>query len=130
MTAFHRIAKSKDGREMKKDPRIESLILRVSASVSDESERNLPRHISNTAWAVAKLNLLDTALIHALSTQALANISEFEPHSLGSIAWALAGMRDANGPIMSALCIEALQKFVKFDERGLSNMVWSFAHLR
>lgn len=54
VTALHRVAKF-GGRTFLSDPRLASVITKVRLVLDDETALKRPRHIANTAWAIAKL---------------------------------------------------------------------------
>jgi len=59
VTALHRVAKSRDGKELRSSPVLQSILrslgCRVLPSRDDATLGMTPRHLANTVWALARL---------------------------------------------------------------------------
>ena len=89
-----------------------------------------PRHVSNIAHALAKLDVQGrewTPLWSALSAAALARIKLFNPQDLANTAWAFATAGCATPALFDAIAAESERRVLDFSPQGLANTAWAFA---
>ena len=88
------------------------------------------RELSNTAHAIAKLNLRGAAwggLWKEIEGAALARRSEFEPQALANTAWAFATAGRATTALLDAVAEESAGRVRELNPQNLANTAWAFA---
>lgn len=88
VAALQRLAKSAGGGRGARDRELAGLGATISRLAA--AGQFPPQAITDTACALAKLQLQDPPLLQALSAAALPRISHFSAHALANLAWAFA----------------------------------------
>lgn len=65
----------------------------------------------------------------ALSSEAMAKISEFQTQNISNTAWAFSTRRVPDVPLLDAISSAAIKILSEFDIQGIANTLWSFASL-
>jgi len=78
-------------------------------------------------WAFAKCEFRDDPLFDAISSEALATISEYDPQSMVNIAWAWAFFSLEDAPLLNAIAAAALARISSLNPQDLSNSAWAFS---
>lgn len=133
VTALHRVAKSTDKFEARRDRHLSStltrLIDKVVAVVTKDDELIEGKEITKTAWALAKLGLGTRQTMDQIAVQVVKKVDELDGQGLSNVGWAFATVRQMNVPLMDVISREALKQLEDFDPQGLSNSIWAFAKL-
>ena len=105
-------------------------LLALREQTTDQVRTLGARQLSNTAHAIAKLDLRGTAwgiLWKDLEGAALARRSEFEPQNLANLAWAFATAGRATHALLDAVAEESAGRVRDFEPQHLANTAWAFA---
>lgn len=135
VTALHRIAKAKGGLQIRSSACLSQLVEAVVAPMVDGSaaraaetaraavaERG-PMHcgrvfppptrehqnMSNTAWALSKLAIVDTPCFHAIASAALPTITAFNAQDLANTLWAFAKLDFGDDTLRAAISSSAIR---------------------
>ena len=126
VTTINRLAKIKGAKPYRGfKPLVEDLVGRISSQVSRLDARSL----ANAAWACAKLEIKNEALVAAIAREVQGKIRDFDPQPLANTAWAYATLGVYNEALMSAIAGEAQAVIRKFSPQGLANTAWAYAKL-
>lgn len=93
-----------------------------------EVPRMTPRHLANSAWALARL-AHRAPVLPALLAAARQRLEEFKPQELASSLWAQAAVRLADEAFSRSLAGRAAELIGGLDPRGLSGTAWALAQL-
>lgn len=63
VTAVHRVARHGDGMSLRRDPKL----LWVAGTLEAQIQEMNARHLANTSWAFAKLNIFDAPLRNSIA---------------------------------------------------------------
>ena len=126
VTTINRLAKIKGAKPYRGfKPLVEDLVGRISSQVSRLDARSL----ANAAWACAKLEIKNEALVAAIAREVQGKIRDFDPQPLANTAWAYATLGVYNEALMSAIAGEAQAVIRKFSPQGLANTAWAYGTL-
>jgi hypothetical protein len=98
----------------------------MPAQVSDAQ----PRALSNIAWAVATIRLVDSCgqLMQAIGQAAAMQMRYFKPFELTMLLWAFAKLDvPSNGTLFQAAARHIVDEMQTLDFRCLASSAWSFA---
>ena len=105
-------------------------LLALREQTTDQVRTLGARQLSNTAHAIAKLDLRGMAwgiLWKDLGGAALVRRSEFEPQELANTAWAFATAGHAAPGLFDAIGKEAAGRVRELNPQALANTAWAFA---
>lgn len=94
---------------------------------------NLQQTLSNIAWSLATMQILDVELLELIGTFAMSAMPGFKPFELSTMLWAFAKLGAGNAmpwcaqPLFRAASAQILSSVGQFSFRCLSNIVWAFA---
>jgi len=117
-----------DRRWLRNDDSAQLLMLREQTR--DRVQKYDAQAVSNTAHALAKLDLRGTAwgsLWEDLAELALASRREFKPQHLANTAWAFATAGHAAPALFDAIGREAAGRVRELNPQNLANTAWAFA---
>jgi hypothetical protein len=141
-TAVHRIAKlaSNDYKaqaEIRQHPAFEELLNTIVQVLSTmEASEAQPQSLSNVAWSLATLRLMNRPLIQVVSALAVTNISCFKPFELSTMLWAFAKLTTVDQyswslkPVFQAAAAHIMKNIAEFGFRCLATTAWAFATAR
>ena len=86
-----------------------------------------PKELSNVAWALATLGIIDREIFEAIGKRTIDSIRNFNEHDLSITAYAFArvGIRDTS--LFEEIARESIKKIDSFIDQDLALIVWSFA---
>jgi len=138
-TAVHRLAKltasdPKSQHELRQHPVLEELLQAISSAFGclDANDAQ-PQSLSNVAWSLATMRLMNRPLIQIVAAFAVTNISCFKPFELSTMLWAFAklGTIDADTwcakPVYHAAATHIMKNVQHFGFRCLATTAWAFA---
>lgn len=85
--------------------------------------------LANLAWSMAKVRVLDSETLSAISVESLRRFADFKPQELSSLLWALAKLGWHDSELFAAAASKAASTIAQFKAQELSNLVWSFSTL-
>jgi len=65
------------------------------------------QHLSNTAWAFARLGFLHDPLLKALSSASISRIRDFSEQGQASTVWAVSSLRFCHKPLIQSIASSA-----------------------
>jgi hypothetical protein len=138
-TAVHRLAKlsandPKALNELKQHPALDELLHAICSAFTclDASEAQ-PQSLSNVAWSLATMRLMNRQLIQVVANLAVTNIACFKPFELSTMLWALAklGTMDmafgCGRAVFYAAATVIIKQVQHFGFRCLATTAWAFA---
>jgi hypothetical protein len=141
-TAVHRLAKmvATDPAalaELQRQPVLQELLETIwvayrSMSVSEAQ----PQSLSNVAWSLATLRMVDRPLVQKIAELTTTNISSFKPFELSTLLWALAKiatldtMSCSTKPVFQAAATHIMRHVHDFAFRCLATTAWAFATVK
>ncbi|CAK9047686.1 unnamed protein product [Durusdinium trenchii] len=126
VTVLHRIAKSADRWQMKRDARLGKIVAQA-VDVLGEDGRTTPRDIAKTQWAIGRLHAQDAPVQEKLNRAIARRMSEFEAQGLSNVIWGLAFAEQDAACAMRLALLEFHQRIGECDPQALSNVAWSIA---
>lgn len=131
ITALHRLATlvlpARKG-ALRRDVRFKSLIFRLSETLRNADNGALkPQDLSNVAWALTKLGLMNSVLFGSLSEHILRTIQDFEPVNLSMTLWAFARSGFLDAKLCRASAVEVKRRLPDFQPQQISNTTWAMA---
>eukprot|EP00930_Biecheleria_cincta_P088511 TRINITY_DN77755_c0_g1_i1.p1 TRINITY_DN77755_c0_g1~~TRINITY_DN77755_c0_g1_i1.p1 ORF type:complete len:477 (-),score=96.00 TRINITY_DN77755_c0_g1_i1:37-1467(-) len=132
ITALHRLASQTHANKkatVRRDPRFKRLIQRLGEAVrsSSTSTQFKPQDLSNIAWALTKLGILNMTLFNNVSELIVERISEFEPVNLSMTLWAFARSGVMEKKLFRAAIKEAKARMPDFQPQQVANTAWAVA---
>lgn len=130
ITALHRLASQTLANKkatVRRDSRFKRLIHRLGEAVRSSSTQFKPQDLSNIAWALTKLGILNTALFNNISELIVDCISEFEPVNLSMTLWAFARSGFMDEKLFRAAIKEAKVRMPDFQPQQVANTAWAVA---
>eukprot|EP00440_Ansanella_granifera_P014693 gb/GFBE01015971.1/.p1 GENE.gb/GFBE01015971.1/~~gb/GFBE01015971.1/.p1 ORF type:complete len:465 (+),score=110.02 gb/GFBE01015971.1/:1-1395(+) len=131
ITALHRMATLAAGNKkasVRRDGRFKRLITRLSDVVRTTELYVLkPQDLSNVAWALTKLGILNSVLFGLLSERILLRINSFEPVNLSMTLWAFARSGFLDERLFRAAAEEVNLKLPDFQPQQIANTTWAMA---
>eukprot|EP00929_Paragymnodinium_shiwhaense_P041789 TRINITY_DN21703_c0_g1_i1.p1 TRINITY_DN21703_c0_g1~~TRINITY_DN21703_c0_g1_i1.p1 ORF type:complete len:547 (+),score=147.25 TRINITY_DN21703_c0_g1_i1:154-1794(+) len=131
ITALHRLATAVAAAKkaaLRRDPRFKRLVSTLSEILRNaDSESLKPQDLSNVAWALTKLGLLNSALFSNLAEHILRTISQFEPVNLSMTLWAFARAGFLDERLFRASAEEVKRKLPDFQPQQIANTAWAMA---
>lgn len=141
-TAVHRLAKltandPKAQVELRQHPALEELLKAIAAAFGclDASEAQ-PQSLSNVAWSLATMRLMNRPLIQVVAALSVANISCFKPFELSTMLWAFAKLGTVDSaswcakPLFHTAATHIMKHVEHFGFRCLATTAWAFATAR
>lgn len=86
VTALHRVAGFGDANDARSDPRLDKLLREMQFMFPPKK----PLELANIAWSLARLRMPDHPLRPAISSQSIAQMTEFYGQSMANMAWSCA----------------------------------------
>jgi len=139
-TAIHRLAKltANDPREqaqLQQHPTMAELLQAITTAFARlDAVEVQPQSLSNVAWSLAAMRLLDRSLIQVVTQLAVANITCFKPFELSTMLWALAKLGSmphakswSTKPVFHAAAAHIMKQMQHFGFRCLATTAWAFA---
>eukprot|EP00927_Polykrikos_kofoidii_P046766 TRINITY_DN40905_c0_g1_i1.p1 TRINITY_DN40905_c0_g1~~TRINITY_DN40905_c0_g1_i1.p1 ORF type:complete len:486 (-),score=92.03 TRINITY_DN40905_c0_g1_i1:89-1546(-) len=131
ITALHRLATevivARRG-ALRRDPRFKRLIYRLSETLRSANAGALkPQDLSNVAWALTKLGLLNAVLFGHLSDHIESTIRDFEPVNLSMTLWAFARSGFLDEKLFLASAAEVKRQLPDFQPQQIANTTWAMA---
>ena len=139
-TAIHRLAKltANDPRaqaELQQHKTMGELLQAITTAFARlDSGEVQPQSLSNVAWSLAAMRLLDRPLIQVVAQLTVANINRFKPFELSTMLWALAklgSMQQAKTwsakSVFHAAAAHIMKQVQHFGFRCLATTAWAFA---
>lgn len=131
ITALHRLAtvvlSARKG-ALRRDVRFKRLIHRLSETLRNSDAGMLkPQDLSNMAWALTKLGLLNAVLFGHLSDHIMRTINNFEPVNLSMTLWAFARSGFLDEKLFRAAAIEVKRQLPDFQPQQIANTTWAMA---
>eukprot|EP00798_Chlamydomonas_sp_ICE-L_P012806 gene12806-biopygen10708 len=106
------------------------LVQRILVRTKENSASFNAHDISNVLWAMAKLCVPPSDLIHELMDAATRRFPGFKPQALANTLWALATMEiPVDGPFLEGWIKYAVQKMPEFNARDLPETFWAASKL-
>lgn len=135
VTALHRMATvviPARKAMLRRDLRFKRLINKLSemlrqSTSQPESYLLKPQDLSNIAWALTKLGLINEGLFSILSDYIIRTIGEFEPVNLSMTLWAYARSNLIHEKLFNAAIPEVSKKLHEFEPQQLANTTWAMA---
>ncbi|CEM07025.1 unnamed protein product [Vitrella brassicaformis CCMP3155] len=139
VAALHKLARAvSDGRDghvsavdrLKSDEVFVRLVERLRWLLQ-RSSKFLPRHLSNAAWALARLGVRDDELYELLSRQAIGRLRKFQPQEMSNMLWAYAtiGQRDPALVYQMYPFLARELSRAAFAPQELANTLWALTTL-
>jgi len=132
VTAFHRIAK-RGGRDIASGrttaaakEAFEGILSEVRARTSHFDTH----HLTNIAWALARLALADEALLDDTYSACSTKMADSGPSDLAFTLWAFASLDSGAEPLFEAISAAAINMLDEFTSPELSTTAWSMARLQ
>jgi len=131
ITALHRLAtvvlNARKG-QLRHDVRFKRLIHRLSDTLRNADAGALkPQDLSNVAWGLAKLGLLNAALFGHIAEHIIQTISDFEPVNLSMTLWAFARSGFLDEKLFRAASAEVHRQLPEFQPQQIANTTWAMA---
>lgn len=131
ITALHRLATlvvpARKG-SLRRDVRFKRLIHRLSDTLRNADSNVLkPQDLSNVAWALTKLGLLNATLFGHLSEHILRTITSFEPVNLSMTLWAFARSGFLDEKLFRSAATEVKKQLPDFQPQQIANTTWAMA---
>lgn len=131
ITALHRLATvvlaARKG-ALRRDARFKSLIHRLSDTLSNADAGELkPQDLSNVAWALTKLGLLNAGLFSSLADHIMRTIEHFQPVNLSMTLWAFARSGFLDEKLVRASAAEVKRQLPDFQPQQIANTTWAIA---
>jgi len=131
ITALHRLATiavaARKG-ALRRDARFKRLKHRLSDTLRNADTGVLkPQDLSNVAWALTKLGLLNAVLCGHLSEHIMRTIAEFEPVNLSMTLWAFARSGFLDEKLFRAAATEVKRQLPDFQPQQIANTIWAMA---
>lgn len=131
ITALHRLATTVVGprkSSLRRDPRFKKLVHRLSDTLRNAEHSVLtPQDLSNVAWALTKLNLLNAVLFGHLSVHIMRTLSTFQPVNLSMTLWAYARSGFMDEKLFRAAAVEVKNQLSMFQPQQIANTSWAMA---
>jgi len=131
ITALHRLASiSVANRKVsvRKDVRFKRIVNKLSDVIRTSPPASLkPQDLSNVAWALTKLGILNSVLFSLLAEHILLRISAFEPVNLSMTLWAFARSGFLDESLFRAAAAEVKLQLPKFQPQQIANTTWAMA---
>jgi len=131
ITALHRLATvvlaARRG-ALRRDVRFKRLIHRLSDTLRNADADTLkPQDLSNIAWALTKLGLLNAVLFGHLSEHIMQTIQHFEPVNLSMTLWAFARSGFLDEKLFRSASGEVKRQLPDFQPQQIANTTWAMA---
>eukprot|EP00928_Gymnodinium_smaydae_P048379 TRINITY_DN32335_c0_g1_i1.p1 TRINITY_DN32335_c0_g1~~TRINITY_DN32335_c0_g1_i1.p1 ORF type:complete len:484 (-),score=88.46 TRINITY_DN32335_c0_g1_i1:76-1527(-) len=131
ITGLHRlatmVAAARKG-ALRRDARFKRLIHRLSDTLrTAESGVLKPQDLSNVAWALTKLGLLNSVLFGHLAVHIVRTIHNFEPVNLSMTLWAFARSGFLDEKLFRATAAEVKNQLPSFKPQQIANTTWAIA---
>lgn len=131
ITALHRLATvvlAPRRSALRRDVRFKRLTQKLSDTLR-HSEVGLlkPQDLSNIAWALTKLGLLNAVLFGHLSDHILRTITAFQPVNLSMTLWAFARSGFLDEKLFAAAATEVKLQLREFQPQQIANTTWAMA---
>lgn len=131
ITALHRLGSmvvSSRRASVRRDMRFKQLIRKLSETLHNANANELkPQDLSNIAWALTKLGLLNAALFGVLSRHIVRTISDFEPVNLSMMLWAFARAGFLDEKMFRVAAVEVKEQLHEFEPQQIANTTWAMA---
>jgi hypothetical protein len=131
ITALHRLATTVVGARkssLRRDPRFKRLVNRLSDTLRNSEQSVLtPQDLSNVAWALTKLSLLNAVLFGHLSVHIMRTLTTFEPVNLSMTLWAYARSGFMDEKLFRAASVEVKNQLDIFQPQQFANTFWAMA---
>eukprot|EP00439_Symbiodinium_sp_Y106_P015526 s7115_g2.t1 len=127
ITNLHRVAKSADRWQVKRDPRLKDLFQKAVEAVSAHGGGSV-RDIAKIQWAIGRLQFRDFAVEEGMADAIFSRLDQFEPQGLSNIIWSF-GFVPPSALLLQGLLDAFSAKVIESDPQALSNVVWSLAKL-
>lgn len=131
ITALHRLATVVQAARkgaLRRDVRFKKLIHRLSDTLRNADSGVLkPQDLSNVAWALTKLGLLNAVLFGHLSDHILRTIHNFEPVNLSMTLWAFARSGFLDEKLFRSAAVEVKRQLPDFQPQQIANTTWAMA---
>lgn len=89
----------------------------------------IPKELSSTLWAFAKLACADVAFFERVADIAESKIQQCDAQSLSNLVWAFATVLIQPGALVTSIAQASLRSLHTFAPQELANSVWAFARL-
>jgi hypothetical protein len=131
ITALHRLATvvlaARKG-ALRRDSRFKRLIHRLSDTLCNADAGELkPQDLSNVAWALTKLGLLNVGLFNNLADHIIRTITHFQPVNLSMTLWAFARSGFLDERLVKASAAEVKRQLPDFQPQQIANTTWAIA---
>lgn len=136
ITALHRLAlqcnesRGSAARKsaLRRDVRFKRLISRLSDTLRNSEAGDLkPQDLSNIAWALTKIGLLNGALFGHLMVHIMNTIHNFEPVNLSMTLWAFARSGFLDEKLFRVAATEVKRQLPEFEPQQIANTTWAMA---
>eukprot|EP00434_Breviolum_minutum_P001133 symbB.v1.2.000991.t1/scaffold43.1/size391093/20 len=133
VTALHRLAKVASGEKRGQGSRLSQQLQKKlsQAMVLEQSQEQVSiRTWSNTAWAMAKLQLQDVKIFELAEKTLASKLDEVRPQELANILWSLGATSLGNNLDLKRYVVHLLHHEHEFEAQHLSNIAKNsvFAH--
>mmetsp|Transcript_18774 Transcript_18774/g.51934 ORF Transcript_18774/g.51934 Transcript_18774/m.51934 type:complete len:501 (+) Transcript_18774:59-1561(+) len=131
ITALHRLAtivvNSRKG-QLRRDLRFKRMVHRLSDTVRNAETGALkPQDLSNIAWALTRLGLLNSVLFGHLAEHIIRTIHLFEPVNISMTLWAFARSGFLDEKLFSVAAAEVKGQLSRFEPQQIANTTWAMA---
>jgi len=131
ITALHRLAtvvlNARKG-QLRRDVRFKRMIHRLSDTLRNADSGALkPQDLSNVAWALTKLGLLNAVLFGHIAEHIMRTISDFEPVNLSMTLWAFARSGFLDEKLFRVASTEVHRQLPEFQPQQIANTTWAMA---
>mmetsp|Transcript_23692 Transcript_23692/g.55264 ORF Transcript_23692/g.55264 Transcript_23692/m.55264 type:complete len:445 (-) Transcript_23692:42-1376(-) len=134
ITALHRMATlvaAPRRAGLRRDSRFKKLVSRTLDLLQSTENGNLkPQDLSNAAWALTKLGLLNATLFNLLAEHSRCSIGTFEPVNLSMTLWAFARAGFLEEKLFKAAACEVKRQIRSFQPQQIANTTWAMAKSR
>lgn len=131
ITALHRMATvvlAPRRSALRRDVRFKRLVQKLSDTLRHSGVGFLkPQDLSNIAWALTKLGLLNAVLFGHLSDHILATIGDFQPVNLSMTLWAFARSGFLDEKLFASAAAEVRRQLRDFQPQQIANTTWAMA---
>mmetsp|Transcript_8599 Transcript_8599/g.15424 ORF Transcript_8599/g.15424 Transcript_8599/m.15424 type:complete len:463 (-) Transcript_8599:196-1584(-) len=131
ITALHRMATLVSGprrANIRRDVRFKKLTNRFLELLRTTEVGQLkPQDLSNAAWALTKLGLLNAVLFNHLSEHSRRTIEAFEPVNLSMALWAFARAGFMEEKFFNQAAAEVKKQIRGFQPQQIANTTWAMA---
>lgn len=127
-TVLHRVAKygaTQD--QVQADTNFLYLCRKISSLIENPLSRVRPRELSNIAWGLAKLEIVDRPLMALVADTTCRKIKAFNGQALATTICAFAKLNVHNRPLLTAVAGAIVDKISELNAQDLTNSVWAFA---